>query len=516
MIFDYMSIFGQGPTGSTGPTGPAGSGTGEYITGPTGPTGSQGPTGPTGSQGPTGVQGIPGANGSTVTGPTGANGSTGPTGATGPTGSSSTSSPPYVTVGPTGCDYITDGVDDYVQLQAAIDYLKSTYNGGVVQLLPINYNMGNGGLQVREHITIQGSNCPRSVNSIAFGSTPGRSNFNITSTTISPFTMYSGSCARDFSIVYPNQNTNSAPISYVGTFYINVTSDVEIDNIIAANPYIFVDAYRAHERLRVQNCCSYPLYKGIYSDSSFACDVYIMNDFAPNWWPSAGTTLRSWVNENAYAYQINNCDFPLIEQNVMYGYKYGFYLIDTYANVSLNYLDSVSHGITAINSPENIIESNYMIIFSSSSVPPTDSYGILVQGGSNNQIVGNNIAAANKSIIVDGNNTVVSGNVIRAANINNYSQGKGILLMGGSDKSVITGNTIEGASNDNTIGISFEYSPDRVVVTSNNLFNLQYGIFISVDTTNFIVSNNIISNCSAMNLYDGSGVVTKIIEHNIF
>ena len=33
MLFDYMSVFGQGPTGVTGPTGPAGSGTGEYITG---------------------------------------------------------------------------------------------------------------------------------------------------------------------------------------------------------------------------------------------------------------------------------------------------------------------------------------------------------------------------------------------------------------------------------------------------------------------------------------------------
>jgi len=32
MVFDYMSVFGQGPTGVTGPTGPAESGTGEYIT----------------------------------------------------------------------------------------------------------------------------------------------------------------------------------------------------------------------------------------------------------------------------------------------------------------------------------------------------------------------------------------------------------------------------------------------------------------------------------------------------
>jgi len=29
MVFDYMSVFGQGPTGVTGPTGPAESGTGD-------------------------------------------------------------------------------------------------------------------------------------------------------------------------------------------------------------------------------------------------------------------------------------------------------------------------------------------------------------------------------------------------------------------------------------------------------------------------------------------------------
>ena len=29
MVFDYMSVFGQGPTGVTGPTGPAEGGTGD-------------------------------------------------------------------------------------------------------------------------------------------------------------------------------------------------------------------------------------------------------------------------------------------------------------------------------------------------------------------------------------------------------------------------------------------------------------------------------------------------------
>lgn len=57
MIFDYMSIFGQGPTGSTGPTGPAGEGEGESVTGPTGPTGVSGSTGVTGPTGPTGDSG---------------------------------------------------------------------------------------------------------------------------------------------------------------------------------------------------------------------------------------------------------------------------------------------------------------------------------------------------------------------------------------------------------------------------------------------------------------------------
>ena len=120
MVFDYMSVFGQGPTGVTGPTGPAGSGTGEYITGPTGPTGASGAsvtgsTGPsgsagvTGSTGPSGAVGVTGSTG--PTGPTGPSGIdatgasvTGPTGPTGPTGSSITGS-----TGPTGATGATGG-----------------------------------------------------------------------------------------------------------------------------------------------------------------------------------------------------------------------------------------------------------------------------------------------------------------------------------------------------------------------------------------------------------------------
>jgi hypothetical protein len=80
MMFDDVTVIGQGPTGATGPSG----------TGPTGPTGPTG-TGATGSTGPTGPTGSSTTGQTGPTGPTGTTGtgSTGPTGPTGATGSSS-------------------------------------------------------------------------------------------------------------------------------------------------------------------------------------------------------------------------------------------------------------------------------------------------------------------------------------------------------------------------------------------------------------------------------------------
>lgn len=356
MLFDYMSVFGQGPTGVTGPTGPAGSGTGEYITGPTGPTGSQGPTGPTGSQGPTGVQGFTGASGATVTGPTGVNGSTGPTGPTGPTGSSSTSSPLYVTVGPTDCDYITDGTDDAVQIQEAIDYCAGAVGRPrTVVLCNGEYNLGDYGLVLHHNIELRGTIPPRFTCDSEMYVVGSCASINVTSLVYNAITMHTGSVLRCIRFDYPNQSALSV-IAYPTTIVDspeysggNITS-ILVEDVTACMPYKFIDfATVTNESTRrvdhvINRVRGDPLVNGIIIDNS--CHIVQVNDsqFVPGFGgrivPSHGALLN-YMQENLVAYHsmrndggvFRNC-FVWISKEGFRIESYGQHLIDCGADVS--------------------------------------------------------------------------------------------------------------------------------------------------------------------------------------
>jgi parallel beta-helix repeat protein len=124
-----------GPTGATGATGPQGPQGPTGATGATGPQGPQGPTGATGATGPQGPQGPTGATG--ATGPQGPQGPTGATGATGPKGPSGYGFASFVvaaynSIDNENADFVCDGTDDQVEINAAIDSLPAS--GGSIYL----------------------------------------------------------------------------------------------------------------------------------------------------------------------------------------------------------------------------------------------------------------------------------------------------------------------------------------------------------------------------------------------
>jgi hypothetical protein len=365
-----MSVFGQGPTGVTGPTGPAGSGTCEYITGPTGPTGSQGPTGPTGSQGPTGVQGFPGADGSTVTGPTGANGSTGPTGATGPTGSGSTSSPLYVTVGPTDCDYITDGTDDAVQIQEAIDYCAGAVGRPrTVILCNGEYNLGDYGLTLYPNIELCGLIPPRVVCDSTAYVAGCCASINVTSLTYSAISMHSGSILRCVRFDYPNQSAASV-IVYPATIVDSpeyaggAIGSILVEDVTACMPYKFIDFATVvnESTVRVDYVINRvrgdPLVNGIIIDNSVHIVQVNDSQFVPGFGgrtvPSHGVLLN-YMQENLVAYHsirndggvFNNC-FTWISKEGFRIEGLGQHLIDSGSDMSQCPLIVVSGNYTEV------------------------------------------------------------------------------------------------------------------------------------------------------------------------
>jgi len=433
-----------------------------------------------------------------------------------------TSALPFVTVGTSAdADYITDGVADNVQIQAAVDTVYAL-GGGVVQLLLDEYHFASdAGVTVKEHVTIRGVNNPMDGTLTQSYTTAHGSVIMVYSKTVPAFKMYPASTVEDLWVYYPNQNTNAAPVVYPGAFYITAdgsvpASDQTIRRVMAANPYIFVDAYRAHYRLIVEDCAGYPLYVGVRTQDSTDIDYIQRNHFNPNYYTGRGETLVAWVMANAYAFYIVDADWPRIQDNFCWGYKYGIYLYEVDdAFVTNNGCDRTSYGINLILSNDNHIQGNVLNIFGASYISPSESFGINVASGDDNIIEGNSIVSAVYGIRSNGSGTIIMGNKLRDINTGENLYSNAIQIMSGGDQNVVVSNHCNGNSRDNTIAIGIESGNSGSVVNSNVMYNYDdYGIFIVSGATNFTAIGNIAIGCGD-GICDNSGSVTKEIAHNI-
>ena len=128
------------------------------IKGATGATGAQGPEGPAGSAGETGPQGPQGPAG--ATGAQGPQGSTGATGATGPAGPRGYGFASYVvaahnSIDNENADFVCDGVDDQVTINAAIDSLSII--GGSIYLREGTYILSDNVVISKSNVALVGA-----------------------------------------------------------------------------------------------------------------------------------------------------------------------------------------------------------------------------------------------------------------------------------------------------------------------------------------------------------------------
>lgn len=122
------------------------------VTGPQGPKGDAGATGPQGPKGDTGPQGPKGA--------TGATGAQGPRGLQGPAGPGRRMARMVVGTSTAGwtaeeCNYLCDGTNDQVELQAAVDALPDA--GGEVIILDGTYNLSATVQLNKANVTLRGN-----------------------------------------------------------------------------------------------------------------------------------------------------------------------------------------------------------------------------------------------------------------------------------------------------------------------------------------------------------------------
>ena len=429
---------------------------------------------------------------------------------------------PFVTVGTSeDADYVTDGVDDNVQIQAAIDAMYAL-GGGTVQLLLDKYKFSlSGGIVVKEHVTLRGVNNPMDGTLTQSYTQAHGSVICVFSTSAYAITMYPASTIEDLWIYYPGQVLNATPTVYPSTIYITAdgaipASDQTIRRVMAVNPYIFVDAYRAHYRLVVEDCAGYPLYVGVRTSDSTDIDYIQRNHWNPNYYTGRGETLVFWVMANAFAFHIVDADWPRIQDNFCWGYKYGIYLTDVDdAFITNNGCDRTSYAIHMITSSGNHIQGNVLNIFGASYSSPSDTYGIDVASGNGNIIEGNTVVSAVYGIRSNAPGTVIIGNQLRDINTGENPYSNGIKIMENGDHNVVVANHCDGNSRDNTVAIAIESGNSGSVVNSNVMYNYDdYGLFIVSGAINFTAIGNIAIGCGD-GIYDNSGSVTKEIAHNI-
>jgi len=119
------------------------------ATGPQGAQGLEGAAGATGPQGPQGAAGLPGA-----TGPQGPAGATGPQGARGP-GFASYVVAAHDSIDNENADFVCDGVDDQITINAAIDSLPSV--GGSIYLREGTYILSDNIIISKSNVALFGA-----------------------------------------------------------------------------------------------------------------------------------------------------------------------------------------------------------------------------------------------------------------------------------------------------------------------------------------------------------------------
>jgi len=270
---------------------------------------------------------------------------------------------PYVTIGPTGsgATYECDGTADDVQFNQAEDFCAASSTIKDILAFQGSYNLA-APIVNHQNVHLQGMG--KAVGLLR-GSAGGCVILQVSSQ-INAITVYQNSWIDNLAFYYPTQQTNSAPDSYPATIQLAVDGavapqDVSVTDCLAVNPYVFIDADLAHERLRVERCAGYPLSIGINIDHSTDIDYIIGNHWNPNYHnPGWGDNLIAWVKANGIGYKTGQADWHQYHYNFCWGYKYGLYATGATIYVVNCGFDCSAWGIY-LNACENsIITGNYI------------------------------------------------------------------------------------------------------------------------------------------------------------
>jgi len=312
-----------------------------------------------------------------------------------------------------GADYVCDGTNDHVEIQAALDALPAT--GGEVRLLDGTYNC-QVAITLDSNQTLRGCGIntilTTATASLVFLSAVGGSGTEKTGITISDLQIDGATVSSvgisfsyvDYSVVYNTYIRRNNAGYHDGIRMVNSDFNRIVNNTLQDNDYEGLDVNTSNNNTLsqniIQNC-----FKGIYLDggnNTISLNVIEGSD-------DTGIDIRG-NDENP----ANNT----ISGNVLQNNYYGIYVDADNNNVSNNTVQSSTDIGIEIDGKHNNVSNNV--------VRTSGGEGIYINGGNNNNVVGN-ICTANSQDTTntdddiclnnDANYNNVQGNTCRAGTL---------------------------------------------------------------------------------------------------
>jgi len=296
-----------------------------------------------------------------------------------------------------------------------------------------------------------------------------------------------------------------------GTVVLVQHDGVIVKNLTMKAVYNSGPSGRGVHLLHVQNCqvldCVFQCGIGVWLYGAFN------NKVKNNQIYDIGASMPSNVGIKLQ-YSTNN----MINENTVKGYKYGYGIIfdsssknDLVKNqISNNYYEVLIKDSNNNNIRENNISTSLSIFMNPTDQGMLESYGIRLQGSSNNTIISNSVLDCPKGIrtLSSSFHNLIENNFISDSRYN------GLEFVENANYNQVTANTII----NNWAGVNFWNSSDNIIY-NNNFINNEVSISIySIDDKNYF-DNGIIGNywsnyIGRDNDGDGIGETPFIINEN--
>lgn len=423
-----------------------------------------------------------------------------------------------VTVGPYAwCDYVTDGTDDYVQLQAANDYSYLTYGGGKILVIG-NIYLGSGDVVLSQYISLEGVNDPMA--DYATGQTLAKAQMSrilITKTTGSgAITLNSMNAVKNIGFWYPNQVTSGTPTVYPPTLKIaDCAQHVFIQRVNCGNAYYFIDASGQHNSLQCDYVYGSPISRFVLVSNSWGGDLFQNCDIWPLYtFTTPSDSYLSWIQENLICFEVYQSDGIRFRDCNIFGAGYGWRFHGTSRPTIIGCeTDAVLNPIASDSNAYIIQIDNCLIdVYRWKGDPEwtTSGFAICINGGWQHCITNNKIIRSGSSAIwiADAFDCVVSNNLIPDFGKSGTFLNRALMFHG--DSSVISGNQMDAQGATGTQGIYLEGNGNTVI--GNVLKGMEYpALWIHTGSAH----NVVVGNCgtSTGGLTDNSGQ-TNEVAHN--